>query len=472
MLRSCVAVVICSIFFIHSIHAIDLWYSNMDEDYPDGTNRFSGDGQSSLGTVRDNRCPGTTPRANSDTKYCWEFYGYPAPSGTIWAQRTISTAQYSSVGLTYSMRPRNGLQNTQECFVCYIVNGGACQNIMVQNAANQGTITARQYTSWTDAAGQDSLAIRIGKTGDGTTFYCMFDEFRLWGNLATPAPTAKPTDVTTSPTRSTGAPSNIPTISTNNPTATPSNNPSASSNDPTATPSKNPSASPSQMPSGLPTTLTTAPSNNPSASSNNPSASPSKNPSESPSENPSASPSKSPSGSPSKNPSSSPSKKPTTDAPTTTTVSYSACPDQTYPCVELSGFTEDREGNVFNGLWIARSDTECFGGMYIYELSDGSLPNIYLCHGQTGYQWTISDTICDQSDDHRKAYCNRARHDIEYCDNGSWENQNSIGLFTDESATVKPFTSDAECGFGSASRARLLSMSYAVCFVLGVVLLY
>eukprot|EP01083_Nonionella_stella_P301634 1035942_1 len=107
----------------------------------------------------------------------------------------------------------------------------------------KGTVTARQYTSWTDAAGQDSLAIRIGKTGDGTTFYCMFDEFRLWGNLATPAPTAKPTDVTTSPTRSTAAPSNIPTISTNNPTATPSNNPSASSNDPTATPSKNPSAS-------------------------------------------------------------------------------------------------------------------------------------------------------------------------------------------------------------------------------------
>eukprot|EP01083_Nonionella_stella_P259469 885890_1 len=196
--------------------------------------------KSSLGAARDNSCPGTTKATNSESKYCWEFNGYPAPSGTIYTQRTISTAQYSSVGLTYSMRPRNGLQNTQECFVCYIVNGGACQNIMVQNAANQGTITARQYTSWTDAAGQDSLAIRIGKTGDGTTFYCMFDEFRLWGNLATPAPTAKPTDVTTSPTRSTGAPSNIPTISTNNPTATPSNNPSASSNDPTATPSQNP----------------------------------------------------------------------------------------------------------------------------------------------------------------------------------------------------------------------------------------
>jgi len=52
----------------------------------------------------------------------------------------------------------------------------------------------------------------------------------------------------------------------------------------------------------------------------------------------------------------------------------------------------------------------------------------------------LSDTICDQSDEHRQAFCNIAYHNIGFCNGGAgkWKVMNESGLYIiDENATVE-----------------------------------
>ena len=91
-----------------------------------------------------------------------------------------------------------------------------------------------------------------------------------------------------------------------------------------------------------------------------------------------------------------------------------------YPCLTLSRLKHDYQHTSFNGAWKPYSLTECYDSVYIYQLADGTASNLYLCHGKAGAQWTISDQICNQTDSHKRAYCQRARHDITYCDGDAW----------------------------------------------------
>merc|ERR1712228_897297 len=184
------------------------------------------------------------------------------------------------------------------------------------------------------------------------------------------------------------------------PTAPPTKQPTM----PTANPSSNPTSNPTAIPTLDPIT-------------NNPTMIPTQIPTMIPTEIPTLDP-----------------VTPTTGAPTSL---YPACQDppsrNMYSCVRLSGFSADD----FNGIWEPWSYTDCYDGVYIYQLSDGSQPNVYLCHGRDRYQWTISDTICNQTDDHRQAFCDRSFHNIAICGAGTWKIQNSTGLYSsDENAAV------------------------------------
>eukprot|EP01084_Bolivina_argentea_P007044 13268_1 len=101
-----------------------------------------------------------------------------------------------------------------------------------------------------------------------------------------------------------------------------------------------------------------------------------------------------------------------------------------YAWVIISNIKQDLDGNNFNGKWLPYSLTQCFFGVYIYQLSDASLPNIYLCHAKSTGYWTITDTICNQTDAHRKAYCQLNRHDISYCSGmGVWQVQTNTTIY-------------------------------------------
>ena len=120
-----------------------------------------------------------------------------------------------------------------------------------------------------------------------------------------------------------------------------------------------------------------------------------------------------------------------------------------YSCVKLSGFDTDLDGNMFNGVWIPYSYTNCHGGVYIYQLSDGSLPNLYLCNG-AGSQWTITDKICDSSDIHRKSYCWRARHDITWCSDDFYIKQ-SAGYESSSGQVQALSATNVECATAIAT---------------------
>eukprot|EP01083_Nonionella_stella_P234939 826639_1 len=104
--------------------------------------------------------------------------------------------------------------------------------------------------------------------------------------------------------------------------------------------------------------------------------------------------------------------------------------DGLYPCVSISRLKIDMDGNNLNGKWIPYSETECYYDEYIYQLADRSAAHLYLCHGSNAGWWTITDTICNQTDKHTKARCERNRHDISYCGmDDSWYVQTSEGNY-------------------------------------------
>jgi len=202
-------------------------------------------------------------------------------------------------------------------------------------------------------------------------------------------PTSDPTpSPSQQPTVPTANPSLIPTI---NPTGLPTDDPTSI---PTAYPTMNPTVVPTHDPSQDPTNT---PTNNPSVV---PTANPTINPvTDVPTRIPSINPTDTPTTDPvtvmptTVNPSTNPTLQPTRDPIST---SQPTCADSgtccavpgsnnLYECVRLSGFSD----TMLNGVWKPWSLTDCYDGVYIYELSDGSLPDKYLCHGKAGNQWTI-----------------------------------------------------------------------------------
>ena len=99
-------------------------------------------------------------------------------------------------------------------------------------------------------------------------------------------------------------------------------------------------------------------------------------------------------------------------------------------CLTFSNIMQDLDGNNYNGAWKPMSLTECYNNQYVYQMVN-THTHLYLCHGQQHGEWTITDVICNQTDQHKKAYCDRQRDNIEFCDNAddTWYVQIAAGEY-------------------------------------------